>query len=118
MTFIPVKPAQAKAVKKLELKAGFTFPAESLPWSFRPGQTRKIGAAVVDTDGNLAPDTLVAGTSNFAAGRSPERIQAAEGGWGCPSCAVYTCHSTGTEEEHCYWEANPPGCDWAPICPE
>jgi hypothetical protein len=103
MTFIPVKPVRVKNPRKLELKAGFTFPAQPLPWSFRSGaQVRKIGATVVDTDGNLAPDTLVPGTSNFAAGRSPDRIQA-ESWEECPRCAVYTCHDA-DGEEHCYIE--------------
>lgn len=116
MTFIPVKPARVKAPRKLELMAGFTFPAQSLPWSFRSGvQAKKIGAAVVDTDGNLAPDTLVPGTSNFAAGRSPDRNPAAEWGENCPGCAVYTCH-TGSGHEHCYWEPTPPGCLEPMIC--
>lgn len=115
MTFIPVKPERVKSTKKLEIKGAFTFPAHPLPWSFRPGaQTRKIGPVLVDTDGNLAPDTLVPGTSNFAAGQSPVRLQAAE--WGdCPGCAVYTCHA-GDGEEHCYWEPPPPGCVDVPIC--
>jgi hypothetical protein len=117
MTFIPVKPARVKTTKKLEIKAGFTFPAQPLPWSFRAGvQAKKIGAVVVDTDGNLAPDTLVPGTSNFAAGRSPDRNQASEWGGGeCPGCAVYTCHA-GDGEEHCYWEPTPPFCNEPPIC--
>jgi hypothetical protein len=117
MTFIPVKPVQARAAKKLELKAGFTFPSQSLPWSFRTeGQARKIGAAVVDTDGNLAPDTLIAGTSNFAAGRSPDRNPAAEWGGGeCPSCAVITCHDA-DGEEHCYTEPRVPGCPIVDYC--
>ena len=107
MTFIPVKPARAKGASKLEIKAGFTFPAESLPWSFRSGaQTKKIGAVVVDTDGNLAPDTLVPGPSNFAAGQSPERLTANQFGM---CCSELTCHSAGTEEEHCYYSM-PPGC--------
>jgi len=117
MTFIPVKPARVKTTKKLEIKAAFTFPAQPLPWSFRSGgRAKKIGAVVVDTDGNLAPDTLIPGTSNFAAGQSPDRNQAGKwGGDGCPGCAVYTCHA-GDGEEHCYWEPPPPGCDWAPVC--
>lgn len=116
MTFIPVKTVQGKATKKLELQAGFTFPAQSLPWSFRAeGQPRKIGAVVVDTDGNLTPDTLIPGSSNFAAGRSPEHVQA--NGWGdnnCPSCATFTCHAA-EGHEHCYSDI-PWNCLDMPIC--
>jgi hypothetical protein len=116
MTFIPVKPVGIKTLRKLELTAGFTFPAQSLPWSFRSGaQTRKIGAVVVDTDGNLAPDTLLPGVSNFAAGRSPERLQGAEWGGDCPRCAVYTCHDA-DGEEHCYTEPPVPGCPIVDYC--
>jgi hypothetical protein len=112
MTFIPVKPAQTRNTRKLELKADFTFPAHPLPWSFRSGVRAKKTGAVVDTDGDLAPDTLISGTSNFAAGRSPEL----QWGWeNCPSCATYTCHSAGTEEEHCYSDV-PSNCLDVPIC--
>lgn len=36
MSFIPVKPAQTKA-RKLELVGSFTFPGNSVPWSFARG---------------------------------------------------------------------------------
>lgn len=115
MTFIPVKPVQGRPTKKLALEAGFTFPAQSLPWSFRvEGQARKIGAAVIDTDGNLSPDTLIPGSSNFAAGQSPEHIQANLGWEECPSCAIWTCH-TAEGHEHCYSYV-PPHCLEVPIC--
>jgi hypothetical protein len=111
MTFIPVKPARAQNTRKLEIKAGITFPAQPLPWRFRSGvQANKIGAVVVDTDGNLAPDTLVPGTSNFAAGQSP----GPQGG-GPNCCSVLTCHYGGTGEEHCYYPI-PEGCDHVMLC--
>ncbi|HKI02436.1 MAG TPA: hypothetical protein VKK31_10675 [Thermoanaerobaculia bacterium] len=115
MTFIPVKPARAKSTKPLEIKADFTFPAHPLPWSYRSGVKSRIGAAVVDTNGDLIPDASVSGTSNFAAGLPPERAVAK--GWSdCPRCAVITCHSAGSEEEHCYTEPTPPGCFAVMIC--
>jgi hypothetical protein len=112
MTFIPVKPAQVRNARKLELKADFTFPAHPLPWSFRSGvRAQKLGAVVVDSDGDLAPDTLISGTSNFAAGQSPDLIT----GNLCPQCAPMVCHSAGTEEEHCYYDV-PPGCAGIMYC--
>lgn len=77
MTFIPVKPARLQSSRKLELLASFTFPANPLPWSFRPVlQGKRSGPVVVDTDGNLIPDSLLAGTSNFVAGQSPDMPRA------------------------------------------
>ncbi len=114
MTFIPVKAAPIKNTRKLELKAGFTFPAQPLPWSFRAGSpAKKAGAVIVDTDGNLTPDTLLSGTSNFAAGQSPDLITANE----CPACVSMVCHAAGTEEEHCYYPV-PPGCQGIMVCPD
>lgn len=113
MTFIPVKPAQVRNPKKLELKAGFTFPAQPLPWSFRSGvRARKTDAVIVDTDGDLTPDTRLPGTSNFAAGQSPDLITENL----CPPCAPMVCHSA-DGEEHCYYDV-PPGCGGIPHCPD
>ncbi len=109
MTFIPVNPGRAKSAKPLEIQADFTFPTQPLPWSYRPSVKSRIGAAIVDTNGDLIPDAPVSGTSNFAAGLPPERA-VAKGWGGCPQCAVITCHATGTEEEHCYMEPPPTGC--------
>jgi hypothetical protein len=118
MTFIPVKAAGVKNARSqgsLELTAGFTFPADPLPWSFNHGMKR-LGAATVDTDGDWKPDTQIPAASNFAPGRTPGRITANY--YGCPTCAQYVCHSGGTEEEHCYFEPIPAGCEAVPLCIE
>jgi hypothetical protein len=113
MTFIPVKPARVKNTRKLEIKADFTFPAHPLPWSFRSGvRAKKTGAVVVDTDGNLTPDTLLPGTSNFAAGQSSDLITANQ----CPACAPLVCHAA-EGKMHCYYDV-PPGCAGIMHCPD
>jgi hypothetical protein len=107
LTFIPVKPPKNKAAQKLELKGGFTFPPHPLPWSFRAGATTKeIGAAVVDTNGDLAPDALLPGTSNFAPGWAPITAGLPIGG------CCQSCHAA-DGEMHCYY---PSGCFPSPRC--
>lgn len=102
MTFIPVKPARNKSARKLELKASITFPASLIPWSFREGAVEKrIGRAVVDTNGDLAPDTPLPGTSNFSPGKSPDLTKALIGDGSC-ACRE-TCHAA-EGHEHCYYE--------------
>jgi hypothetical protein len=109
LTFIPVKPARNKAARKLDLAGSFTFPASPLPWSFAEGATEKrIGSAVVDTNGDLAPDTLLPGTSNFSPGSSPDRFMLKFGT--CP-CEEMTCHTDpSTGKMHCTTPPPPPGC--------
>lgn len=110
VTFIPVKPVRNKAARNLELTTSFTFPPSPLPWSFADAErAKRLGSVVVDTNGDLAPDTALPGTSNFRPGASPDRPTSKIGGWGCPQCAVLTCHSGGGHE-HCYYEPTPPGC--------
>ena len=105
MTFIPVKPAQTKAARKLELMGSFTFPANPVPWSFARGaMTKWVGDAVVDTNGDLAPDTLVPGTSNFLPGWDPAQAM------NKACCREYVCHAESGGKEHCYWAAPPPEC--------
>jgi hypothetical protein len=105
ITFIPVKPARNKSARTLEITKSFTFPASPLPWSFQGGaRAKRIGSAVVDTNGDLIPDALLPGASNFVAGRSPDRSSAnklSEYG-DCP-CWEQTCHiDPSTGKEHCY----------------
>lgn len=108
MVFIPVKPA--KAARKLELLGSFTFPANPVPWSFARGaMDKRFGDTVVDTNGDLAPDTLVPGTSNFLPGWYPGRSMAKA------CCGEYVCHADSSGKEHCYWAPPPPEC-WNQFC--
>jgi hypothetical protein len=109
VTFIPVKPARNKAARNLELAADFTFPASPLPWSFPAGaQAKRIGSVAVDTNGDLTPDTLLPGTSNFSPGSSPDRITPKFGTCPCPETICHRDPSTG--KIHCTTAAPPPGC--------
>lgn len=109
MQFIPVKPAEQKAARKLELMGSFTFPANPVPWSFAKGEmAKRFSDAVVDTNGDLAPDTLVAGNSNFLPGWSPEQLM------NKACCREYVCHAESSGKEHCYWAPPPPECDNLP----
>jgi hypothetical protein len=112
VTFIPVKPTRNKSTRTLEISKSFTFPASPLPWSFQGGaRTKRIGSVVVDTNGDLTPDTLLPGTSNFLVGRSPDRSSAnkvypyAE----CPPCSEWICHLY-NGKEHCSYSSQPPEC--------
>jgi hypothetical protein len=73
LTFIPVKPGKGRAsVRPLELTAQVNLPSDAIPWSFSgPPQAKRIARVVVDTNGDLNPDTQLFGTSNFAPGWSP-----------------------------------------------
>jgi hypothetical protein len=118
MTFIPVKPARNKSARKLELKAGITFPASPIPWSFTKGAVEKrIGPATIDTNGDLAPDTLLPGTSNFSPGKSPSpgMTNKYDLGEECPPCSQWTCH-TAEGHEHCYIEPPPSYCPMTDLC--
>src|SRR5436305_1490496 len=108
VSFIPVKPARTKSTRALELTKSFTFPASPLPWSFPSGaKSKRIGSAVVDTNGDQSPDTLLPGASNFVAGRSPGRHSSNKlYDQGCP-CAEMTCHIY-NDEEHCAYPPPPP----------
>ena len=99
MTFIPVKkPARTKDARKLELPESFTFSASPLPWSLTAGaMTKSIGPVFVDTDGDLTPDALLPGTTNFSAGQSPGRSKA---GGSCSCCPQELCHAD-SGQEHC-----------------
>lgn len=83
LTFIPVQ-APARGSKNLEIRQRFTFPAALQPWSFAQGvKAKRSGAVLVDTDGNLTPDALLPGTSNFLAGQPPGLATAILGGCTC-----------------------------------
>ena len=115
LTFIPVK-AKAKGARKLELNGSFNFPAGApLPWSFaRTAAAKKGGPVLVDTNGDLTPDTLLPGASNFWAGVSP-RQQTKWIGEECPCVdGPPPCHLY-QGKEHCAYQI-PPGCELR-LCP-
>ncbi|MFL6262502.1 MAG: hypothetical protein ACJ76Y_22625 [Thermoanaerobaculia bacterium] len=114
ISFIPVKPERNKDLRRLELTASFTFPADPLPWSLADVRTKRIGPAFVDTDGDLSPDTLLLGASSFSPGVSPDHLVANKSLDGGCSCSELTCHA-GDGEEHCYYPPPPPECQWT-IC--
>lgn len=107
MTFVPVHPGQ-KAARNLELAGSFTFPATPKPWGLADGtMAKRIGAAVVDTNGDQTPDTLLPGMSNFLAGRSPKSVDKF---WEeCPPCSELICHLY-QGKEHCSYSSQPPNC--------
>ncbi len=95
LRFVPVA---GRASRPLELSGSFTFPAQSLPWSFAPGPGGKVvGPSLADTNGDRIPDTRLAGTSNFAAGWDPNGYQVETG---CFTCEPRQCHMDGGKE-HC-----------------
>lgn len=109
MTFIPVKPARSKGARKLELTGNFTFPASPRPWSLAAGAAKRTGTVVVDTNGDLTPDSRLPGTSNFLPGQSPSRLTANKAYCSCcPSEAPPVCHTDpSTGKQHC---TAPPMC--------
>ncbi|HSS50746.1 MAG TPA: hypothetical protein VLX28_17540 [Thermoanaerobaculia bacterium] len=109
LTFIPVKPSRTKSARPLVLTGAFTFPTTSLPWSFQSNaKAKRIESVVVDTNGDLAPDTLLPGTSNFLPGRTPSRTKSFDGN--CDPCPPYQCHTDpATQKEHCAYVLEP-GC--------
>ncbi len=103
MTFIPVKPAKGKSPRKLELTQSFTFPAAPIPWSLQGGiGTKQVDSALVDTNGDLAPDTLLRGTPNFWPGWSPDGIKQQVGAY-CVQCEPPMCYhiDPSTGHQHC-----------------
>lgn len=105
MRFIPVKPVRNKAARKLEITGSVTFPASSLPWSFTPGAAKRTGAVLVDTNGDLTPDTRLPGTSNFLAGQSPSLPKSTRPT--CSCCPYEVCHADDGEQH----------CTTIPMCP-
>lgn len=121
MTFIPVKPGRNKAARKLELDGSFTFPASPLPWSHADGaMAKRIGSVIVDTNGDLIPDTPLPNPSNFLAGSSPDRLTLNKTVQ-CPNPCETTCHTDpSTGKQHCttatttyplYCPITPPACN-------
>jgi hypothetical protein len=98
ITFIPVKPPRDKSARRLELIHRFTFPAMPIPWSLVTGLQKGLASVVIDTDGDLIPDTQIPGTSNFAAGQFPDSFMNKEYCSCCPT--GYTCHDA-NGEQHC-----------------
>lgn len=69
LTFVPVK---GTSPRKLEIRGSVKFPAKSIPWSYPDSKiSKQVAASVVDTNGDLRPDTKLPGTSNFSAGLPP-----------------------------------------------
>jgi len=107
VSFVPVK--AEKRGRKLEILSNFTFPAANLPWSLTAKRApKRVGTVVVDTDGDLVPDTKLVGTSNFFPGWSPDGVAASV----APkiicddapigSCDPSVCHMDPyTGEQHC-----------------
>lgn len=114
MTFIPMKSTK-KTARKLELTGTINFPGTPLPWSFRDtGWMKSLNAVVLDTNGDLTPDTQLPGTSNFLPGMPPNSVITGKV-YGVCSCQNRTCHYD-SGEAHCYWAT---GCDVYPeYCPE
>ena len=101
MTFVPVKPGRNKAARNLELVGSFTFPASPIPWSTEgSAQAKRIGSVLVDTNGDLKPDTQLFGSSNFHPGWSPDgHMQQTKG---CTTCEPRSCHEDpATLKQHC-----------------
>jgi hypothetical protein len=93
LTFVPV--VKGRSTRKLEWRGSVKFPAQSIPWSFPEGtDIKQIESAVVDTNGDLIPETWLTGSSNFAAGYSPENVKA------IGSCSCCVCHAA-DGEYHC-----------------
>jgi len=111
LTFVPVRGTSSR---RLELKGNVRFPGKPIPWTFPYGKAMNtMGSAVVDTDGDLHPDTRLPGTSNFLAGVPPERLRSIHPkGFDC----YCTCHDA-SGEQHCTMVSSDGGfCDFTPDC--
>jgi hypothetical protein len=94
LTFVPVRGTNPR---KLQLRGSVTFPGKPIPWAFADSTALKpLGSAVVDTNGDLRPDTRLPGTSNFMAGVPPKGPQSSNKAAGC----YCTCHEA-NGEQHC-----------------
>ncbi|HVR97982.1 MAG TPA: hypothetical protein VMW27_15300 [Thermoanaerobaculia bacterium] len=121
VTFIPVKPARNKAARKLELATDFTFPATPVPWRFKSGaRAKEMGPVIVDTNGDLTPDTLLPSPSNFSAGSSPDHFMSKVDSYyyTCDPCAFESCHTDPSSgKQHCSYPMWGPGCGIRDLCP-
>lgn len=109
LTFVPVRGTSSR---KLELKGSVRFPGKLIPWAFPNDKAlNQTGSAVVDTDGDLRPDTRLPGTSNFMAGVPPQGLRSIN----VKECYC-TCHDDGGER-HCTMVSTDHGfCDSDPNC--
>jgi hypothetical protein len=102
LTFIPVKPT--KSARKLELTGKFTFPANPVIWTLADGAAAKrSGSVLVDTDGDLTPDTRLLDTPGFLVGLSSDNLtpnKLGDTGCGCWNGDM-VCHGYLTDHEHC-----------------
>jgi len=105
LSFIPVKPPRNKNSHRLELTGSITLGSRPIPWSLASGSsTKQIGSVLVDTNGDLTPDTLLSGTSNFLPGKrlradTGSKAAVPEEGGGCGHyCEV--CHYN-PDDSHC-----------------
>jgi hypothetical protein len=113
MTFIPVKPVRNNGKRKLELTSSFTFSASPMPWSLLSGVFAKRRAPVsLDTNGDLTPDAVLPGISNFLAGQSPDGMNKGTPCSCCPAEAPPLCHSD-KGHLHC---TTMPQCTESPSC--
>ncbi len=94
------RPVSGVAAKSLELLGNFTFPAVAIPWATSaPLHTSKVGAVVVDTNGDRIPDASLSGTSGFNPGWVPGAVATNAT---CRQCEPPTCHTDPvTGEQHC-----------------
>ena len=111
VTFIPVK--KGRNTRTLELTDSYTFPATPIPWSLTAGaKTQRVGSVIVDTNGDLIPETRLAGSSNFWPGWTPGQVTSKDY---CVLCQSGSCHTDpATGKVHCTGEV------WAcgeEICP-
>jgi hypothetical protein len=118
LTFIPVKPARHKQARKLELAGSFTFPARPVAWSFADvARTKGLRSVLVDTDGDLTPETRLPGPSNFFPGRPADHAARTKFGELGDCCIYQTCHTDpSTGKEHCSWTPVPEGCSHGQYC--
>jgi hypothetical protein len=98
ISFIPVN--ATKSARTLELTGSFSFPPTTLPWSTTAGAaTKSVGTVMIDAKGNLKPDTLVSGSTNFWPGWQPGAAPQTKG---CVQCEPPSCHVDPVSgETHC-----------------
>lgn len=104
MAFVPVKSMKNTSSRRLELTGTINFPGNPLPWSFIDTVWMKsLNSVVVDTNGDLTPDTQLPRTSNFLPGMPPGRVITENNIGACP--CPQPCHYN-EEDEHCYYPSD------------